>query len=258
MNRISTIGLIGLRAGKGRNYIPAFFLLFAVEKFVLDALLLLKCELCMPLEKLLAQLQLALQGMLPGKEAQLRMAPQPIDPRRIAAQVPEDHRKSGVLLLFYPHASHIYFPLIKRPQYPGAHSGQVALPGGKVEEGDPDVVFTALREAEEEIGIDAGKVEVIGSLTELYIPVSNFLVSPILGFLDHKPIFVPEQREVARIIPTPLNHLIQPEIVKRTPISLGGGKYLETPYFDIAGEVVWGATAMILSELIQVLRQKGG
>jgi hypothetical protein len=76
--------------------------------------------------------------------------------------------------------------------------------------------------------------------------------------LDHKPIFVPEQREVARIIPTPLNHLIQPEIVKRTPISLGGGKYLETPYFDIAGEVVWGATAMILSELIQVLRQKGG
>jgi 8-oxo-dGTP pyrophosphatase MutT (NUDIX family) len=247
-----------LRAGKGRNYIPAFFLLFAVEKFVLDALLLLKCELCMPLEKLRAQLQLALQGMLPGKEAQLRMAPQPIDPRRIAAQVPEDHRKSGVLLLFYPHASHIYFPLIKRPQYPGAHSGQVALPGGKVEEGDPDVVFTALREAEEEIGIDAGKVEVIGSLTELYIPVSNFLVSPILGFLDHKPIFVPEQREVARIIPTPLNHLIQPEIVKRTPISLGGGKYLETPYFDIAGEVVWGATAMILSELIQVLRQKGG
>jgi 8-oxo-dGTP pyrophosphatase MutT (NUDIX family) len=211
----------------------------------------------MPVEQLRAQLQLAFQGALPGKEAQLLMAPQPIDPRRIAAKVPEDHRKSGVLLLFYPDASTIYFPLIKRPQYPGAHSGQVALPGGKVEEGDPDVVFTALREAEEEIGIDAGKVEVIGSLTELYIPVSNFLVSPIVGFLDHKPTFVPEQREVARIIPTALNHLVQPEIVKQTPISLGGGKYLETPYFDIAGEVVWGATAMILSELIQVLKQKG-
>ena len=209
----------------------------------------------MSFEQLLAQLQLAVQGALPGKEAQLLMAPQPIDPRRIAAKVPEDHRKSGVLLLLYPDASTIYFPLIKRPQYPGAHSGQVALPGGKVEDWDPDVIFTALREAEEEIGIDAGKVEVIGSLTELYIPVSNFLVSPIVGFLDHKPTFIPEQREVARIIPTALNHLVQPDIVKLTPISLGGGKYLETPYFDIAGEVVWGATAMILSELIQVLRQ---
>ncbi len=211
----------------------------------------------MPVDHLRTLLQKAFQGELPGKKAQLLMAPQPIDPRRIAAKVPEGHRKSGVLLLFYPDASTIYFPLIKRPQYPGAHSGQVALPGGKVEEGDPDVVYTALREAEEEIGIDAGKVEVIGALTELYIPVSNFLVSPIVGFLDHKPTFIPEQREVARIIPTSLSDLIQPEIVKQTPIPFEGGKYWDTPYFDIAGEVVWGATAMILSELIQVLKQKG-
>lgn len=212
----------------------------------------------MPVDSLRILLQKAFQGELPGKEAQLLMAPQPIDPRRIAAKVPDDHRKSGVLLLFYPDSSTIYFPLIKRPQYPGAHSGQVALPGGKVEEGDPDVVFTALREAEEEIGIDAGKVEVIGRLSELYIPVSNFLVSPIVGFLDHKPTFIPEQREVARIIPTSLNDLIQPEIVKQIPLPFEGGKYWDTPYFDIAGEVVWGATAMILSELIQVLKQKGG
>lgn len=211
----------------------------------------------MPLENLQAQLQLAIQGVLPGKEAQLLMAPKPIDPKRISSHVPEGHRKSGVLLLFYPDNSSIYFPLIKRPQYLGAHSGQVALPGGKVEDGDPDVVFTALREAEEEIGIDSSKVEVIGSLTELFIPVSNFLVSPIVGFLDYKPTFIPEQREVARIIPTALNYLIQPDIVKRTTVSLGGGKYLETPYFEIAGELVWGATAMILSELIQVLKQKG-
>ena len=211
----------------------------------------------MPVDHLRTLLQKAFQGELPGKKAQLLMAPQPIDPRRIAAKVPEGHRKSGVLLLFYPDASTIYFPLIKRPQYPGAHSGQVALPGGKVEEGDPDVVYTALREAEEEIGIDAGKVEVIGALTELYIPVSNFLVSPIVGFLDNKPTFIPEQREVARIIPTSLSDLIQPEIVKQTPIPFEGGKYWDTPYFDIAGEVVWGATAMILSELIQVLKQKG-
>lgn len=212
----------------------------------------------MPVEKLRLQLHLAFQEGLPGKESQLQMAPQPIDPRRIASKIPEGHRKSGVLLLFYPDATELFFPLIKRPQYPGAHSGQVALPGGKMEEGDPDVVFTALREAEEEIGIDAGKVEEIGSLTELYIPVSNFLVTPIVGFLDHKPTFIPEQREVDKILPFALNQLIQPEIVKHTSISMGGGKYLETPYFDIAGEVVWGATAMILSELIHVVKQKTG
>ena len=118
------------------------------------------------------------------------------------------------------------------------------------------MIVTALREAEEEIGIDASKVEVMGRLTDVYIPVSNFLVSPVVGFLDFKPTFVPEQREVAKIISTTLVHLVQPEIVKQTPISLGSGNYIEMPYFDIEGEKVWGATAMILSELIQVLIQK--
>ena len=209
----------------------------------------------MNIQHIQSQLEQAFQKGLPGKRAQLEMAPMPIDPRRIAAEVPDDHRKSGVLLLFYPDASTIYFPLIKRPHYPGAHSGQVALPGGKVEPGDPDVVYTALREAEEEIGIDAGKVEVMGRLTELYIPVSNFLVTPIVGYTDQKPAFIPEKREVSRIIPTPLNQLIQPEVVKMTPISLGGGRYMKTPYFAIEGEQVWGATAMILSEFIQVMKQ---
>ena len=171
--------------------------------------------------------------------------------------LPFNYPRAAILLALTDNEYSPEILFTRRASHLAKHSGQVALPGGKVEEGDPDVEFTALREAEEEIGIDAGKVEVIGSLSELYIPVSNFLVSPIVGFLDHKPTFVPEQREVARIIPTTLNHLIQPEIVKQTPISLGGGKYLETPYFDIAGEVVWGATAMILSELIQVLKQKG-
>jgi 8-oxo-dGTP pyrophosphatase MutT (NUDIX family) len=203
-----------------------------------------------------AQLQRAFQNNLPGREAQLRMAPQPIDPRRMTEKVPEDHRKCGVLLLFYQDNSNLFIPLIKRPQYPGAHSGQVALPGGKVEPNDSNVIVTALREAEEEIGIDASKVEVMGRLTDVYIPVSNFLVSPVVGFLDFKPTFVPEQREVAKIISTTLVHLVQPEIVKQTPISLGSGNYIETPYFDIEGEKVWGATAMILSELIQVLIQK--
>jgi 8-oxo-dGTP pyrophosphatase MutT (NUDIX family) len=113
-----------------------------------------------------------------------------------------------------------------------------------------------LREAEEEIGIDASKVEVLGRLTDLYIPTSNFLVSPVVGFIQEKPRFVPEQREVARIIATEVISLFHPEVRKQTQLAVGGGMYLDTPYFAVEEEVVWGATAMILSELIQVLDQK--
>jgi 8-oxo-dGTP pyrophosphatase MutT (NUDIX family) len=125
-----------------------------------------------------------------------------------------------------------------------------------MEPSDPDIFFTALREAEEEIGIDASKVEVLGRLTDLYIPTSNFLVSPVVGFIQEKPRFVPEQREVARIIATEVISLFHPEVRKQTQLAVGGGMYLDTPYFAVEEEVVWGATAMILSELIQVLDQK--
>jgi 8-oxo-dGTP pyrophosphatase MutT (NUDIX family) len=131
----------------------------------------------------------------------------------------------------------------------------VSFPGGKVEPSDPDLVYTALREAEEEIGIDAGKVEVVGRLTDLYIPTSNFLVSPILGFLNETPRFVPEAREVDRIIPTAMSMIGHPQIRQRTLVPIGEGRHLETPYFALDGEVVWGATAMILSELLQLLEQ---
>jgi 8-oxo-dGTP pyrophosphatase MutT (NUDIX family) len=184
------------------------------------------------------------------------MAPQPLDLRRFTTTFAEPPKKSGVLLLFYPDEGAVYFPLIKRPQYPGVHSGQVGFPGGKMEPSDPDILFTALREAEEEIGIDAGKVEVLGCLSDLYIPTSNFLVTPVVGLIQEKPSFVPEQREVARIITTEVISLFHPEVRKQTQLAVGGGMYLNTPYFAVEQEVVWGATAMILSELVQVLEQK--
>jgi 8-oxo-dGTP pyrophosphatase MutT (NUDIX family) len=125
-----------------------------------------------------------------------------------------------------------------------------------MEPSDPDILFTALREAEEEIGIDAGKVEVLGRLSDLFIPTSNFLVTPVVGLMQEKPSFVPEQREVARIITTEVISLFHPEVRKQTQLAVGGGMYLNTPYFAVEQEVVWGATAMILSELVQVLEQK--
>jgi 8-oxo-dGTP pyrophosphatase MutT (NUDIX family) len=209
----------------------------------------------MNLDQLRILLQQALAKDLPGREAQLKMSPLPVDWRRFSLDAPATAKKSAVLLLFYPEASGVYFPLIKRPSYPGAHSGQVSFPGGKVEPSDPDLVYTALREAEEEIGIDAGKVEVVGRLTDLYIPTSNFLVSPILGFLNETPRFVPEAREVDRIIPTAMSMIGHPQIRQRTLVPIGEGRHLETPYFALDGEVVWGATAMILSELLQLLEQ---
>jgi 8-oxo-dGTP pyrophosphatase MutT (NUDIX family) len=198
----------------------------------------------------------ALKGPLPGKEAHLQMSPQPVDLRRFSPLPPADHRKSGVLLLFYPENGVGFFPLIKRPIYPGVHSGQVALPGGKMEPEDPDVIFTALREAEEEIGIDAGKVQVVGRLSDLYIPTSNFLVSPVVGFLEESPSFIAEQKEVSRIIKTQVRTIMQPGIKQKTQLEITAGFRLDTPYFAIDGEVVWGATAMILSELLHLLEVK--
>ena len=210
----------------------------------------------MTIERIKELLQEAFTKELPGKVAHVKMAPQPLDIRRFTTAFSEPPKKSGVLLLFYPDQGEVYFPLIKRPQYPGVHSGQVGFPGGKMEPSDPDILFTALREAEEEIGINASKVEVLGRLTDLYIPTSNFLVSPVVGFIQEKPSFVPEQREVARIIATEVISLFHPEVRKQTKLAVGGGMYLDTPYFEVEEEVVWGATAMILSEFIQVLDQK--
>src|SRR5690606_7635378 len=157
---------------------------------------------------------------LPGKDAHLKMSPKPVDLRRFELPIRADIRKSGVLILFYAEGSNIYFPLIKRPEYPGFHSGQIAFPGGKMEIGDENIVQTALREAEEEIGIDRKQVKVLGQLSDLYIPTSNFLVSPIVGFIESKPALVGDPHEVARILLTDVDYLLGPEIRREKVLDL--------------------------------------
>lgn len=212
----------------------------------------------MEFDRLIQLLERAFRSPLPGKSAHMNMSPIPVDMRRFETVLQSDHRKSGVLILFYPDKKGPYFPLIKRPEYVGFHSGQVAFPGGKMELGDKDIVQTALREAEEEIGVDRSQVQVLGRLSDLYIPTSNFLVSPVIGFLEKRPDFIPEVKEVARVIQTELPLLFSPEIKKRKVLALGPNLNLDTPYFEIDGEVVWGATAMILSELIHILQPAEG
>ena len=195
-----------------------------------------------------------LPAELPGRSAHYKMAPKPLDEARFLTSKAKDARKSGVLILFYPEQGNAAFPLIKRPNYPGVHSGQVALPGGKMEESDPDLVFTALREAQEEVGIDPAKVKIVGQLTELFIPASRFIVYPVIGLMEEKPNWIPDKKEVAKVLPTKVFDLTKSETCKETQIPIPMIGTLDTPFFDLHREIGWGATAMILGELVEVLK----
>ncbi|SFN82178.1 8-oxo-dGTP pyrophosphatase MutT, NUDIX family [Algoriphagus ornithinivorans] len=209
----------------------------------------------MDFEEVIQRLKNSLSRQLPGKEAQMRMSPQPVDMRRFDTKLPSNYRKGAVLILIYPQEKQAFFPLIKRPEYIGVHSGQIAFPGGKMDEGDENEVFTALREAEEEVAVNASKVEVLGRMSDLFIPASNFLVSPVIGYVDHIPEFVPEEREVQRIISARVADIVSPEIQKKTILEIGNQIKLDTPYFEVEKEMVWGATAMILGEFIELLEK---
>lgn len=208
----------------------------------------------MDFEQVISTLKSSLAGPLPGQTAQMRFSPRPINQKRFGTDLPLGHRKGAVLILIYPQAGEAYLPLIKRPEYPGVHSGQIALPGGKMDATDPDLIFTALREAEEEVAVKPNQVEVLGSLTDLFIPASNFLVSPVVGISREIPDFYPEEREVQRIIQMKVAQLMSPATQKQTLLDVGNQIQLDTPYFEIENEMVWGATAMILSELLCVIR----
>jgi len=190
---------------------------------------------------------------LPGKQAQLSMSPNPVDKRRFDSKLPENHRKGSVLILLYPNENKAFFPLIKRPIYQGVHSGQIAFPGGKMEEEDADEIETALREAWEEVNILPKQVKLIGRMSDLFIPTSNFLVTPVLGYSEIVPDFIPEEKEVARIIQAAVSTLYEPSFRKQKILEFSNNFRLDTPYFEVEKEMVWGATAMILSELLQIL-----
>ena len=195
------------------------------------------------------QLKLRFQKPLPGEDAQFLMAPlirqrmQHIDPLKY------DPRKSAVLILLFPVNNNIHTLLIQRPIYDGVHSGQVAFPGGKFEETDIDLSHTALRETFEEIGVPSGNIEIIGKLTDLYIPPSNFLVSPFIGFISKKPDFILDAYEVKKIITVDLFSLNDEEIKSEKTITHSNSYKIKTPCYNIDELTVWGATAMMISEL---------
>lgn len=187
---------------------------------------------------------------LPGHEEIVkRMSPNRM---RLKGEPNETTRRSSVLLLFYPKGEDIFLPLILRPQYDGVHGGQMAFPGGRAELKDKNIQATALREAQEEIGIKASDVRILGNLTELYISPSNLLCQPVMGYINYRPDFYPDEREVADILEVPLSDFVNPDTVQTRFVEARGYRF-ETPGFIIQEQIVWGATAMMIAELIEII-----
>jgi len=199
-------------------------------------------------------LSVALKGVLPAEPAQFKMAPKGRLLRKVALLLNPIPKLSAVLVLLYPKNKELHLVLMLRNEYNGVHSAQVSFPGGK-RENKESLQKTALREAEEEIGVDAKKVKIIGKLSDLYIPPSGYLVTPFVGYSNKSPEFNPDPTEVQRIIEVPVSLIMDESTVKRKKIKVSTGNLkLNYPYFDVYGHTVWGATAMMLSELKEIIR----
>jgi 8-oxo-dGTP pyrophosphatase MutT (NUDIX family) len=194
-----------------------------------------------------------LKKPLPGVDAQLRMSPE--GRRPVSGEYPL--KNAGVLILLYPEKDRLYTVFIKRTEYEGVHSGQVSLPGGMFKEEDGSLMKTAMREANEETGINVFSVTIIGQLTPLHIPVSNVNVQAYVGITDSRPDFVHDPAEVQYLIEESLDELLN-EVNHKTKTMTLFGNEVVVPYFDIKGDHIWGATAMIISEFSEIVKRVTG
>jgi 8-oxo-dGTP pyrophosphatase MutT (NUDIX family) len=203
-----------------------------------------------PFAPFLTQLRADLAGPLPGYGAQLRMAPFPRQTDSVYYDQPRaDARRGGVLVLCYPVGEQLHLPLILRPTYNGVHSGQIGFPGGGYEAGDADLTATALREAYEEIGVPPNALTILGRLTELYVFSSNYLVQPTVAWMPQRPAFKCDPYEVAELLEVPLRALLDPANQRAEEWQLRG-RAVNVPFYAVQGQKIWGATAMMLGELL--------
>lgn len=205
-------------------------------------------------QALLKYLKDALHEELPGLTAHSKMLP---PGRRLKTRDDElaSVKQSSVLLLLYPEGEKIFTCLTRRPSTMTFHPGQISFPGGKVEKEDYSAEMAALREAREEIGIDTSSVEIIGKLSDLYVEVSRFSIQPYLAWAGEKPEFNVNTGEVEELILFPLSDFIGNETISEAVLDTVTGPLL-IKYYPFNGEIIWGATAMILSELIEILKRK--
>lgn len=210
-------------------------------------------------QQIITSIRTLLLGALPGAKAHHIMAPYQRQSAEDVKLEKKEVRHAATMMLLYPRADVWHFALMLRPDYDGVHGGQVSFPGGKREEGETPEQ-NALREMEEEIGLSRHEVTVLGQLSEVYIPPSNMLVTPFIGMIDFEPTFIPDAREVEKVLEVPLVDLFDEELVKTKKIEVAKYSdrpfFLEVPYFEFCYETVWGATALILSELKMVLQKE--
>lgn len=202
------------------------------------------------IKSLTTYLEHRLKKELPGKEAHLEVAPY----RRVefTENDIQQAKKSSVLILFYHKNNTIYTALMQRTRYKGSHSGQVSFPGGKAEPYDNSILHTALREANEELGINSNEVSIIGQLTEVYIPVSNFHVVPFIGITSKTPQFVLEKKEVEEVIELNIPYFVQQQLTTNK-VKMANNTIVKVPSFEYEQKIIWGATALMLNELKYIL-----
>jgi 8-oxo-dGTP pyrophosphatase MutT (NUDIX family) len=193
---------------------------------------------------------------LPGTEVQWQMASSDRMVRNFPRTPGKDARAASVLILLFPYKGSVFTVFMQRPDYNGVHGGQISFPGGKQEPSDKNAIQTAVREAQEETGINPDEITVLGTLTPLFIPVSNILVTPVVAWINKKPLFSHQVDEVEFLFDADIKRFYDRDIVKTKPVKLGS-EILEVKYYDYEGHMIWGATAMILHELLALLRRGG-
>ena len=196
------------------------------------------------------KLKYELKKDLPGEKAHVKMAPG----FRHQLKPIEKGRKAGVLILLYPKNQELYIALIQRTEYNGPHSGQISFPGGKSEHNDKDIIDTALRESQEEIGINPKMVNIFGQLTPLHVPISNFIVYPVIGVYKTTPAFKADPTEVKKVIEIKLQDLLNPKNCTSKKFKYGDLSFV-APIYNPDNNTIWGATAMMLSEFLEVVKK---
>lgn len=199
----------------------------------------------------LARLEERLRNPMPGLSAQLRMVPEPRPGQKTYEEVQDTCRPAAVLVLIYPRRGRLHLVLTLRTSKVDHHRDQVSFPGGKMDSHET-ICEAALREAAEELGVPAEAVRVLGQLTPLYVPPSNFCIYPVVGAAEKRPRFRPAPAEVAEVIDLPLDALLDPGGLRREVWSLNGRETI-VPYYAHAGHKIWGATAMILAEFVELI-----